>query len=54
MTHALPEKTQNQDPEGERRFWFDYLSKLNDRHQQTARSTGITNWVLLVATMGLA
>jgi len=54
MTQTIPEKTQNQDPEVQRRFWFDYLSKLNDRQRQASQSTGITNWVLIVAAIGLA
>jgi hypothetical protein len=31
----------------ERKLWFDYIAKLNDRSIQTARESGATNWVLL-------
>jgi hypothetical protein len=34
-------------PDGERRLWFDYIAKLNDRSIQTNRESGATNWVLL-------
>jgi hypothetical protein len=36
-----------------RRFWFDYLGKLNDRELQRARSSGLTDWVLIGTAAGI-
>jgi hypothetical protein len=40
------ETTQN---DANRRFWFDYLGRLNDRGIQRTKESGVTNWVLLGA-----
>jgi hypothetical protein len=37
----------------ERRLWFDFLSKLNDRSIQEQRESGATGWVLLAAAIGI-
>jgi hypothetical protein len=42
---VLPEKLLGE--ESERRLWFDYISKLNDRRLQETSSSGATSWVLL-------
>jgi hypothetical protein len=33
--------------DAERKLWFDYLAKLNDRELQSARASGFTPWALL-------
>jgi hypothetical protein len=43
--------TPQADPE--RRLWFDFLSKLNDRSIQEQRESGATGWVLLAAAVGI-
>jgi hypothetical protein len=42
---SLPEASSF--PESERRLWFDYISKLNDRRLQETGASGATSWVLL-------
>lgn len=39
--------------ESERRLWFDYVSKLNDRALQANSTTGATNWVLVAAAVAI-
>ncbi|WP_043891109.1 hypothetical protein [Paenibacillus sp. Aloe-11] len=34
--------------------WLDYVNRLQDRERQKIISSGITNWTLLLAVMGLA
>jgi hypothetical protein len=40
--------------DSERKLWFEYLTKLNDREMQMARSSGATSWVLLAVAAGIA
>lgn len=39
--------------EGDRKLWFDFLSKLNDRSLQQKRESGATTWVLLAAAAAI-
>ncbi|OFV85403.1 MAG: hypothetical protein A2620_02680 [Acidobacteria bacterium RIFCSPHIGHO2_01_FULL_67_28] len=53
----MPENGQPVSPrnaDAERKLWFDYLAKLNDRDLQTARASGITTWGLLAVAAGIA
>ncbi|MBE0339556.1 hypothetical protein [Paenibacillus sp. 23TSA30-6] len=34
--------------------WLDYVNRLQERERQKIISSGITNWTLLLAVMGLA
>src|ERR1700722_10524788 len=49
----LPEIGSTPQMDTERRLWFDFLSKLNDRSIQERRESGATGWVLLAAAVGI-
>ncbi|WP_283657160.1 hypothetical protein [Paenibacillus sp. RC343] len=34
--------------------WLDYVNRLQERERQKIISSGITNWTLLLAVLGLA
>jgi hypothetical protein len=40
--------------DSERKLWFEYLTKLNDRELQMARASGATSWLLLAVAAGIA
>ena len=37
----------------QRRLWFDYITKLNDRDLQSSRASGFTPWVLLAVAAAI-
>lgn len=39
--------------DGDRKLWFDYLCKLNDRAMSSKRESGATNWVLVAAAVAI-
>ena len=47
----LPEGGSTPPTDPERRLWFDFLSKLNDRSIQEKRESGATAWVLVAAAV---
>jgi len=45
--------TQVASDDAQRKMWFEYLTKLNDRELQSARASGITPWALFAVAMAI-
>ncbi len=45
--------TQASSDDAQRKLWFEYLTKLNDRELQSARASGITPWALFAVAMAI-
>lgn len=53
-THELPpSETPTSSHDAQRRLWFEYLAKLNDRELQSARASGFTPWALLAVVAAI-
>ena len=48
-----PPVTQPSSDDAQRKLWFEYLAKLNDRQLQSSRASGFTPWALLAVAAAI-
>ncbi len=50
---VLPKETPQSTADSQRKLWFEYLSKLNDREIQSASASGFTPWALVAVAAAI-